>query len=263
MAYPLEASTGADAQNGASAAAQHRWVLKYGDKVYGPYSFDAMKAYVAEGRVAEHSLLAPEGTPAGATMWQYAADIPLFAELFAGLANETLETPAEPNKSEPATVDLHDTASEQDMDGEAGDAGAADVPARQPAARQPDIAPESSAAQPAAEGQRPAYGPGKGQIDRRRQPDTANFLIVMDIKARFTGPLEQAIMSLGPAYKLAPNVWCVNTDATAAGLLNDLSQHIGRTDSMFIADTTRDRTAWSSMGPEVDAKIRRVWRRTY
>jgi hypothetical protein len=32
---------------------------------------------------------------------------------------------------------------------------------------------------------------------------------------------------------------------------------------MFIADTTRDRTAWSSMGPEVDAKIRRVWRRSF
>ena len=122
---------------------------------------------------------------------------------------------------------------------------------------------ERQPASPGSGGQRPAYGPGKGQIDRRRQPDTANFIIVMDIKARFAGPLEQAIMSLGPAYKLAPNVWCVNTDATAAGLLNDLSQYIGRTDSMFIADTTRDRTAWSSMGPEVDAKIRRVWRRTY
>ena len=258
MAYPLEASTGAQSQSGSASAAPHRWVLKYGDKVYGPYTFEAMKAYVAEGRVAEHSLLAPEGTPAGATMWQYAADIPAFAELFAAPA--AVETPpaGETDETESETVDGSDTAETQVMADEARDAGAADVPARQPAAPQADAAPA-----PAAEGQRPAYGPGKGQIERRRQPDTANFLIVMDIKARFAGPLEQAIMSLGPAYKLAPNVWCVNTDATAAGLLNDLSQHIGRTDSMFIADTTRDRTAWSSMGPEVDAKIRRVWRRTY
>jgi hypothetical protein len=85
----------------------------------------------------------------------------------------------------------------------------------------------------------------------------------MDIKARYAGPLEQAIMSLGPAYKLAPNVWCVNTDSTAAGLLNDLSIHIGKTDSMFIVDATRDRTAWHNLGPETDAKIRRVWRRAF
>lgn len=261
MAYPAENSSGTNAQ--ADAAQQHRWVLKYGDKVYGPYSFVAMKSYVAEGRVAEHSLLAPEGTPAGATMWRYAADIPAFAELFQ----------AEPAAADPAGTSQTETPVSQDaapadeMTGETGDAGAADVPARQPEPEpEPEVTHEMAVRQPASpatDGQRPAYGPGKGQVDRRRQPDTANFLIVMDIKARFAGPLEQAIMSLGPAYKLAPNVWCVNTDATAAGLLNDLSQYIGRTDSMFIADTTRDRTAWSSMGPEVDAKIRRVWRRTY
>jgi hypothetical protein len=261
MAYPAETSPDANAQP--AAAQQHRWVLKYGDKVYGPYSFEAMKTYVAEGRVAEHSLLAPEGTPAGATMWRYAVDIPAFAELF--LAEPADSGNGENSQSE--TPVSQDAAQAEEMTDETGDAGAADVPARQP-----DVSPEADVthematraqATPATEGQRPAYGPGKGQIDRRRQPDTANFLIVMDIKARFAGPLEQAIMSLGPAYKLAPNVWCVNTDATAAGLLNDLSQHIGRTDTMFIADTTRDRTAWSSMGPEVDAKIRRVWRRTY
>lgn len=226
----------------------HRWALKYGDRVYGPYSFEAMKAYVAEGRIAEHSLLAPEGTPAGAGMWQYAADIPIFAALFREAA-PVAETPAteEPDSEEAA---LEAEAGETF---EAEPVAAADEPVQQ----------REVSAQPAVDERRPAYGPGKGQIDRRRQPDTANFIIVMDIKARFAGPLEQAIMSLGAAYKLAPNVWCVNADATAAGMLNDLSQYIGRSDSMFIADTTRDRTAWSSMGPEVDAKIRRVWRRTY
>lgn len=261
MAYPAETSPEANASE--SGAQQQRWVLKYGDKVYGPYSFEAMKTYVAEGRVAEHSLLAPEGTPAGATMWQYAIDIPAFAELLKSAAEET----GYADKTDSETSAAQDAADAAELDGGNGDAGAADVPARQPdASPEAEVTHEMAIRQPAQtaqDGQRPAYGPGKGQIDRRRQPDSANFLIVMDIKARFAGPLEQAIMSLGPAYKLAPNVWCVNTDATAAGLLNDLSQYIGRTDTMFIADTTRDRTAWSSMGPEVDAKIRRVWRRTY
>lgn len=254
MAQVNELPASTSAETGIPA---HRWVLKYGDKVYGPYSFEAVKGYVAEGRVAEHSLLAPEGTPAGASMWQHAIDIPAIAALFTAPAQEE-ETPAaeqpaeaaEPAAEEPHTEELEASAELAATEVyEAEETAAVAEPARK-------LQPEGTA-------ERSVYGSGKGQVDRRRQPDTANFIIVMDIKARFAGPLEQAIMSLGPAYKLAPNVWCVNTDATAAGLLNDLSTHIGRTDTMFIADTTRDRTAWSSMGPEVDAKIRRVWRRTY
>ncbi|MCF8470119.1 MAG: hypothetical protein K9G30_04995 [Parvibaculum sp.] len=228
---------------GASEAQSHRWTLKYGDRVYGPYSFDTMKSYITEGRVAEHSLLAPEGTPAGAGMWQYAIDIPVFTKLLLELL--PLKEESEDGKDEdknPASAATGGTAAMDPVTARAGEAGALTT----------------------SEGEhRPVYGPGKGQVDRRSQPETANFIIVMDIKARFAAPHEQAIMSLGPAYRLAAIVWCVNTDATAAGMLNDLSPYIGRTDTMFIADTTRDRTAWSSMGPEVDAKIRRVWRRTY
>jgi hypothetical protein len=200
-----------------------RWLLKYGDRIYGPYSFDAMKGYIVEGRVIAQSVIAPEGTLPGAETWQPAASVDLFAEFFGGAR------PAATESTTPA-----------------------------PAASTPSVAEETETHHG-----RSQYGSGKGQVDRRRQPESANFLIVMDIKARYAGPLEQAIMSLGPAYKLAPNVWCVNTNGTAAGLLNDLSVHIGKTDSMFIVDATRDRTAWSNLGPETDAKIRRVWRRAF
>ncbi len=199
-------------------AATERWLLKYGDRVYGPYTPDAMKSYIAEGRIVAQSLIAPEGTLPGADAWQPASSTAPFAEFFGRAVPMPAATPAQPREPEPA---------------------AASSTGRAP------------------------YGSGKGQVDRRRQPETANFVIVMDIKARYAGPLEQAIMSLGPAYKLAPNVWCVNTNATAAGLLNDLSVHIGKTDSMFIVDATRDRTAWHNLGLETDATIRRVWRRAF
>lgn len=240
-----------------------RWVLKYGDRVYGPYSFDAMTAYAAEGRVAPHSLIAPEGTPAGASTWRAAGDLPQFAVLFGGEpAPEiaaTVEAEVEINPAAQANTAIAADVETPVEDNSTAQAETQLEPVVQPAL---EAQPVAASAQPSEQRRQP-YGPGKGQIDRRKQPETANFLIVLDIKARFAGPLEQAIMSLGPAYKLAANVWCVNTDATAPGLLNDLSVHIGKTDTMFIADTTRDRTAWSSMGPEVDAKIRRVWRRTY
>jgi len=247
MAQANEAS----APTQSDSVPSHRWVLKYGDKVYGPYSYEAMKGYVAEGRVAEHSLIAPEGTPAGAGMWQHAVDIPAFAILFHAPA-ETEGQPAEAASEEPRTEEAESAA----------ELAATEVYEAEETVTAVEPAGKTEPEPEAADG-RSVYGPGKGQVERRRQPETANFIIVLDIKARFAGPLEQAIMSLGSAYKLAPNVWCVNADATAAGLLNELSQHIGRTDTMFIADTTRDRTAWSSMGPEIDAKIRRVWRRTY
>lgn len=210
-----------------------RWLLKYGDRVYGPYSHDAMTGYIAEGRVIATSLIAPEGTQADDTTWQFAGDVDAFGESFGIPKEQDRVAPNYPSPSEQITEP---------------DNGASVI--------QEVVAETTSSA-------RPVYGPAKGQIDRRRQPETANFIVIMDIKARYAGQLEQAIMSLGPAYKLAPNVWCVNADSTAAGLLNDLSIHIGKTDSMFIVDATRDRTAWHNLGPETDAKIRRVWRRAF
>ena len=202
-----------------------RWTLKYGDKIYGPYTLQAMQTYVAEGRVAGHSLIAPEGTPLGAASWRRADEVPDFADLF--------------------------SPREDEIPGE-GETEESEYPVTRP--NRPII--DGTEA-------RPKYGPGKGQVERRKRPESCNFMIVLDVKTRYAGPLEQSIMSLGPAYKLAPNIWCVNTppETTAPALLNDLSQHIGATDTIFVVDATRDRAAWNSRGPEVDAKIRKVWRR--
>ncbi len=108
---------------------------------------------------------------------------------------------------------------------------------------------------------RTVYGAKKGQVDRRKRPDSSNFLIITDIKSRHGATLEQSIMSLGAALKIANNTWAVNCSGTAPGLLNQLSKVLSKQDSLFIADATRDRTAWFNFGPETDAKIRRVWRR--
>lgn len=196
---------------------ESRWLLKYDERIYGPYTRAAMESYIAEGRIAARSIIAPEGTLPGSDAWREAAATAEFSSFFQGI---------------PVTVTPRSDAQ-------------ASGPAKAPAPAE----------------RRTSYGPEKGQIDRRRQPETSNFIIVIDVKARYAGPLEQAIMSLGPAYKLAPNVWCVNAEATAPGLLNSLSQHIGKTDSMFIVDATRDRSVWLNIGPESEAKIRRVWRR--
>ncbi|MAB15496.1 DUF4339 domain-containing protein [Parvibaculum sp.] len=215
---------------GESPEAETRWTLKYGDRIYGPYSFQAMQTYIAEGRIAGHSLIAPEGTPLAAADWRRADEVPHFTNFFA-LGGKDLGAEAHRHEGEQQEAEY----------------------------------PVTQTNRPVIDGTeaRPKYGPGKGQQDRRKRPESSNFMIVLDVKSRYAGPLEQSIMSLGPAYKLAPNVWCVNAapDLTAPALLNDLSQHIGSTDTIFVVDATRDRAAWNSRGPEVDAKIRKVWRR--
>ncbi|WOF74400.1 GYF domain-containing protein [Parvibaculaceae bacterium PLY_AMNH_Bact1] len=184
--------------------ADGHWSLKHGEEVYGPYTFEAMETYIAEGRVAGHSVIAPSGTED----WTEAKDVAMFAGFFDEEKSKvTASTPSHP----------------QDR--------------------------------------RTVYGPKKGQVDRRKRPDTSNFLIITDVKSRHGATLEQSIMSLGAALKVANNAWVVNCKGTAPGLLNQLSKVLSSQDGLFIADATRDRTAWYNFGPETDAKIRRVWRR--
>lgn len=89
----------------------------------------------------------------------------------------------------------------------------------------------------------------------------ANFVIVADLRSRGSGPFEAAISKMGDSYRLNPLVWILNTDRTAGAIRNELVQHMGASDTLFIVDANRGKTAWSNLGPEPDAKIRRVWKR--
>jgi hypothetical protein len=90
---------------------------------------------------------------------------------------------------------------------------------------------------------------------------TANFVIVADIRSRASAPFEAAISKMGDNYRLNPLVWLLHTDRSAGAIRNELVQHLGQNDTLFIIDATRGKTAWFNLGPEPDAKIRRVWKR--
>jgi hypothetical protein len=94
-------------------------------------------------------------------------------------------------------------------------------------------------------------------------PDGANahFAIVIDRKSRSTGNLEDAIASLGPAYALMPNIWILSTDQSVNAVRNRLVQELGKLDSLFVIDASRGKAAWFNFGPEVDVRIRRVWKK--
>jgi hypothetical protein len=93
------------------------------------------------------------------------------------------------------------------------------------------------------------------------EPQSANFIIIADLRSRGSAPFEGAIARMGEAYRLNQLVWLVHTERTAAAIRNELVQHVGQSDNLMIVDTTRGKSAWFNLGPEVDSKIRRVWKR--
>ena len=138
------------------------------------------------------------------------------------------------------TTDWHEARDEPEF----SDMFGADATAQEPApAPQPAPVPQ------------PAVHPEPQEITR------AHFAIIADLKSRAPGNLEQAILSLGPTYKLLPNVWIVSTDQTVNVVRNRLVQELGKLDSLFVIDATRGKAAWFNFGPDADVRIRRVWQK--
>jgi hypothetical protein len=201
------------------------WTINVGGKTYGPYSAERMLTFVAEGRLGSYSLVAREGS----SDWREARDEPEFAPLFA--AKEFTPGPvvaAPAATSSPASSSADEEAKPAPAD------GGTDI-------IQPSFG-AAHAAEKAIEGK-------------------AQFAIIVDLKSRSPGNLEQAIMSLGPAYKLLPNVWIVSTEQTVNAVRNRLVQELGKLDTLFVVDATRGKAAWFNFGPEADVRIRKVWQR--
>ena len=128
----------------------------------------------------------------------------------------------------------------------------ADIFASQPG--EPPSVPEARPAQvPSAVAPTPAPAPAA---------ERAQFAVVVDIKSGGGGDLEQAIMSLGPAYRLLPNIWIVSTEQTINAVRNRLVRELGKADSLFVVDASRGKAAWFNFGPDADVRIRRVWQKT-
>ena len=89
----------------------------------------------------------------------------------------------------------------------------------------------------------------------------ANFIIIGDIRGRSSAPFEAALNRLGTNYRLNQLVWLLHSDKSAGAIRNELVQHLGQTDSVFIADASRGKMAWFNLGPEADARIRKVWQK--
>lgn len=75
------------------------WTLSAEGRIYGPYTFDQMRTFAAEGRLAAHSLVAHSGDP----LYRPASDDSALREIFATEAKPAPVAVAEPlHPEEPA-----------------------------------------------------------------------------------------------------------------------------------------------------------------
>ena len=118
-------------------------------------------------------------------------------------------------------------------------------------------------AAPAAQPARQAEPSAQPTAAPTATPDLAssNFIIIADIRGRASVPYEAALNRLGINFRLNPLVWLLHSEYSAGAIRNELVQHLGGTDSIFIADAGRGKMAWFNLGPEADARIRKVWQK--
>ena len=203
--------------------AAENWCVKVQDKVYGPYTTQQMRKFAHEGRLARWSLVAP----AGGQTWREARSEYVFAGFFK-VPDAPVAAPVPSGRSFGKRQDCENTVSED--------------------------APES---------QRTAYVPAKKVKEQRAarvesdNPNhtAANFIVIFDVVSAAASRVEAAMMSLGPAFRVADNVWHVTCELTAVGVRNAITPYLRGSESIFVVDATRGRTSWSNYAPEPNAKI--------
>lgn len=87
----------------------------------------------------------------------------------------------------------------------------------------------------------------------------ANFIIVFDVVSAAASRVENAIVAIGPAFRLTENVWALSCDMTATGVRNAVAPYLLPRESIFVVDTTRGRSSWQNYAPEMHAKIAAAW----
>ncbi|MEO0696608.1 MAG: DUF4339 domain-containing protein [Pseudomonadota bacterium] len=196
------------------------WCVKVNDKVYGPYSSAQLRKFAHEGRLAGWSMIAP----AGSNGWRQARDDNTFASFF-----------GETNKR--ATVRERTFGRRDGTEGTANDASTdrSGGPARRRITGRPGL---------------------DGSQHRAAEVSKdANFILVFDTESIAAVRLQNAIQNLGPALRIADNVWSVRCGLTAIGVRNALAPYLRPTETIFVVDATNGRTSWQNYPPESHSKI--------
>ena len=93
-----------------------------------------------------------------------------------------------------------------------------------------------------------------------QKPSAGRFIIVAELHTKPSGPLENAMTGFGESFRLGDRIWLLRAESTTIGTLhNELIQHLGPRDSLFIAEMGSSRAIALNWGPGIEARIR-AWR---
>lgn len=196
--------------------AAENWCLKVEGKVYGPYTTQQMRKFAHEGRLASWSMV----SPAGSRAWREARNEHVFSQFF-GTARPAPQKPEHTGPTfgkrsdEPLDVDANETQTKADPETK--------NPVRTPAAE--------------------------------NELRAANFIVIFDVVSAAATRVEAAMQTLGPAFRIADNVWNVTCELTAVGVRNAIAPYLRGNESIFVVDATRGRTSWSNYAPEPQSKL--------
>jgi len=100
------------------------------------------------------------------------------------------------------------------------------------------------------------------KANAKNQSGESNFILIFDVVSAAASRVETAIMSLGPGFRIADNVWTVCCRHTAIGVRNAIAPYLLPRESIFIIDATRGRSSWQNYPPEIHAKLTAAWVKT-
>ena len=202
--------------------AADNWCVKVNEKVYGPYTSQQLRKFAHEGRLAAWSLIAP----AGSRVWRRAQDESTFASFFGVQTN----TAAASNEK---SFGRREQGNDDGASGKSSRKMA--VASNKPKARKPSVS---------------------------QQAEAANFVIIFDVVSAAASRAEAAVLSLGPGFRIADNVWTISCNLTATGVRNAVAPYLLPSESIFVVDATNGKSAWQNYSPEVQAKLTAAWTTT-
>jgi GYF domain 2 len=87
------------------------------------------------------------------------------------------------------------------------------------------------------------------------------YIVMSDLKSGSIAALNDEIFKFGPTFSFTAQTWVLTSEVSLNTLRTELIQKIGKLDALIVVDVTNDKAAWFNLGPEAEARMRRLWQR--
>lgn len=103
---------------------------------------------------------------------------------------------------------------------------------------------------------------GRNKDEGQKHGERAHIMVIADLKSGSIAGIEEELYRLGQVCPVLPQIWIVHTDQSVTSVRNTLIQQLGKLDKLILVDATNDKAVWFNFGPELEARLRRIWVRT-